>query len=154
MKSERPWAAWTDWAPWSDGLCRSRRWAWRSLSHPTTGEPSRCSNQPIYSAMTCFRKNKSLTYVTTSSVVNVHQKSDRLIYQLGLLTNNRLLFDLDQVWDIQGFGSAFFLRIRIRAKIFMRIRIRILGRGLGVKGKNEFYFEFFSRFRWFLTTDA
>ena len=27
----------------------------------------------------------------------------------------------------QGFGSAFFLRIRIRAKIFMRIRIRILG---------------------------
>ena len=28
----------------------------------------------------------------------------------------------------QGFGSAFFLRIRIRAKIFMRIRI------LGVSG--------------------
>ena len=92
-----------------------------------------------------LEKNKSLTYVTTSSVVNVHQKSDRLIYQLGLLTNNRLLFDLDQVWDIQGFGSAFFLRIRIRAKIFMRIliRIRILGvirgRGLGVKGKNDFF---------------
>ena len=45
----------------------------------------------------------------------------------------------------QGFGSAFFLRIRIRAKIFMRI----LGVS-GGKGKNDF----FSRFRWFLTTDA
>ena len=33
------------------------------------------------------------------------------------------------VTSLQGFGSAFFLRIRIRirAKIFMRIRIRILG---------------------------
>ena len=41
----------------------------------------------------------------------------------------------------QGFGSAFFfLRIRIRAKIFMRIR----GRGLGVKGKNDFFLVFFT----------
>jgi len=36
----------------------------------------------------------------------------------------------------QGFGPAFFLRIRIRAKIFLRIRIR------GVKEKNVF-FSFF-----------
>ena len=43
----------------------------------------------------------------------------------------------------QGFGSAFFLRIRIRAKIFMRKSI------LGVSGgKNDFlFFRFFSRFR-------
>ena len=55
----------------------------------------------------------------------------------------------------------FFLRIRIqiRAKIFMRIRIRI--RILGVSGgggwgsrEKWIFFEFFSRFRWFLTTDA
>ena len=39
-------------------------------------------------------------------------------YLITLLTQVRL----------QGFGSAFFLRIRIRAKIFMRIRI------LGVSG--------------------
>ena len=38
----------------------------------------------------------------------------------------------------------FFLRIRIRAKIFMRFRFRIRERGLGVKGKNEFFGVFFT----------
>ena len=34
----------------------------------------------------------------------------------------------------------FFLRIRIRAKIFNADPGGIRGRGLGVKGKNEFFF--------------
>ena len=39
----------------------------------------------------------------------------------------------------QGFGSAFFFADPDPGGIS--------GRGLGVKGKNDFFFEFFSRFR-------
>ena len=57
---------------------------------------------------------------------------------------------LDQT-SIQGFGSAFFFADPDQGKNLHADPDPdpggIRGRGLGVKGKNEFFFEFFSRFR-------
>ena len=47
----------------------------------------------------------------------------------------------------QGFGSAFFFADPDPGKNLHADPGGIRGRGLGVKGKNDFFFEFFSRFR-------